>query len=1382
MPPRTRRPAQTVAEQHAEWLGLLRPDGPFLALPVLVEALPQGLDVVPAETRDEIRQAWGQVQEDPDLLLPGWYDRVLRNLLGIPFNALVQGSTIKELYHRARPDFVAYGPSPAGRAMRLFIYKHPWDEQLTRGHGDQPSPVEQAAALCRETGVPLALVTNGRFWILVHARPGEAMSSAVFDADLWMEEPVLLRAFATLLGARRSLAPAERPDGTPSDGLSSLFARSAQAQAQVTDTLGRQVWQAVELLVGELARLDRESGGTLLADVAERDIYRAALIVLMRLVFLLYAEEQELLPTDELYRLSYGVASLYDRLSKERDQQGEEVADRRSAAWYRLLALFRAVHGGSEHPDLRIPAYGGSLFDPSGFEWLASAPVTDRVVHEVLDALLILRHKRGKAAAERLSYKGLDVEQIGHVYEGLLEFSCLKVDEPYVGLIGRDRPELPLRLLEEEYAKGTASFLDWLKIKCGATSKQLEKALAKVPDTEQAAALHAACDNDEELAGRIRPFFGLLRPDLRRDPTVYPAKSVLFTQVGDRRATGTHYTPKSLAQEIVQHTLAPLCHRPGPAEGAPEDEWRVKPAAELLELKVCDPAMGSGAFLVSACRYIAERIVDAWKRDGVPEDVLDLLGPDHDRDDLLLFAKRRTAASCIYGVDRDDMAVELAKLSLWIETLAKDKPFSFLDHALRHGDSLVGLIDEAQVTSFHLDPKRGREINARFGNIIDDLVPMLTRAQELREEIEAFPADDIERVAEKRGKLAEAERLTGSLRLAADAVAAAALSTAGRPEDVLDARLRDLADEVQAALGGGRGKQPDDFAREPASSPVEALLHDKLESWLKGTRKTSVKPFHWSLEFPEVMRRGGFSAVVGNPPFIGGQRLTGAMGTDMREYLVQHIGGGQRGSADLCAYFYLRDLSITNNGRVGIIATNTLAQGDTREVGLAQARDKGWDIYRAEKSQPWPGTASLEVSLVWTGRPAPEEKLILDGRQVVGITSSLDPQSRVVGDPYRLAANADQAFQGSNVLGKGFLLEPEKAQELINKDSRNKDVLFPYMGGEDLNSRWDLSAPRWVINFHDWDEEKARTYPDCFEIVEREVKPFREKNNDRRRREIWWQFTRPTVDLYEAIAPLGRVLAFARVSRTGLPVFVPVGAVMSEQTVVIATDRDAYLALLSSSMHYFWWTVKGNSTMRTDSRYTPSDGFETFAQPTLIERMDDAGNRLESIRSQIMLQARVGLTEIYGRVHDVHVSSREVSNLRQAHIEVDEAVRESYALDEELEPAIREAEALVTSGSLPSWREIELKHGFYETGQGVRFTISPQARDLVLDKLLVLNHYRYRQEVAQGLHKRKGSRKKGSVAEGRLSGSAVDALLATEDPSAAEPAFDGLFAPPDALF
>ena len=732
---------------------------------------------------------------------------------------------------------------------------------LTTASRDQPSAAEQAAELCRHRGTPLALLTNGALWVLVHAEPGEPATTAVFDADLWLEERDLLRAFASLLAARRVLPPPKNADGSHSTSLAALFARSAEAQAEITTTLGIQVRQAAELLVGELSRLDREAGGALLGEVAPREVYRGTLTVMMRLVFLLYAEEQRLLPvSSDLYATAYSVTSLHHQLDAEQNLYGDEIGDRRAAAWPRLLATFAAVYEGCEYVDMRIPPYGGSLFDPARYPWLERLAVTDRVVHEILGALLILRRRGG--AAERLSYKGLDVEQIGHVYEGLLEFSCLRVDEPYLGLIGKLEPELPLAQVEQAAEDG--DFFEWLAKICDASLGALRKAMGAA--SEDLATLHAACDNDADLAQRVRPLRGLLRRDLRGLPTVFPAGSLIITQVGDRRATGTHYTPRKLAEEIVEHTLAPLCYSPGPADGADPDDWQARPASELLELKVLDPAMGSGAFLVSACRYLADRIVEAWERDGYPDAVLAALGPDFNRDDAALEARRRVASRCLCGVDRDEAAVELGKLSLWLVTLAKDQPFSFLDHALRCGDSLVGLISESQVVAFHLDPETGRYNNARLSGAIDEIAgPIMTRVLELREDIEAEPVRDPQQAAVAAGKLQEADGLTARLRDLADAVSAAALSTAGQPADAFDSRLNGIEGDAQRLL-----------TQDGIESPLERAFRAQLDAWLKGPRAEPIRPLHWALEFPEVMRRGGFDAIVSNPPFMGGQKLTGA--------------------------------------------------------------------------------------------------------------------------------------------------------------------------------------------------------------------------------------------------------------------------------------------------------------------------------------------------------------------------------------------------------------------------------------------------------------------------------------------------------------------------
>lgn len=1365
MPPKrrgTRIPQQTPADQHAEWLRLVAPDGPFLSVDVLTQAFPHGLDSVDTDTRSQVRRAWNEVQADPDLLLPSWVDFVTGELLGWKPRFLTEPDRSGPGPH---PDHVLTGPGPNGQAEpRLHLYRHPWETDLTSARRDSPAPVERAAARCRSEGVPLALLTDGRLWALVHARPGEPTSTAVFDADLWLEEPVLLAAFATLLAGNRVRLPEVERDGTaPTDSTAALFARTFAAQGSLTEKLGEQVRQAVELLVAEIARLDRESGGALLASVSERDIYRGALTVLMRVVFLLYAEEQRLLPGDDLYVENYSVTRLYDQLERDRDRHGEQVGDRRAAAWPRLLALFTGIYKGVEHPDLRMPAYGGKLFDPARFPWLDGLRVTDRVVFQVLDALLMLRPRTKRGTPTRISYKGLGVEDIGHVYEGLLEFSCVRVDEPYVGLIGKREPELPLGELETRYSAGEEHFLTWLKEQTEATPKQLEKALAAAPTAEQRAALHAAGDSDADLAGRVLPFWGLLRADLRGEPTVFPARSVLFTQVGERRKTGTHYTPRSLAEKVVEHTLAPLVHNPGPAEGAKKEEWRVKPAEELLKLKVVDPAMGSGAFLVAACRYLADRVVEAWRRDGLPREIEEALGWDANFDDLTLFAKRRVAASCLYGVDRDDMAVELAKLSLWLETLEKNKPFSFLDHALRCGDSLVGLVSEEQLRAFHTDPEEGRTINAQLAGDIGEYIDrVLEDATRLRTEIEKAPANDPDDIKEKERLLKRAEKRAEQLTLAANAVIAAALAA----ERYLEVERWWEQGDGESKKLGWQAAYNDLLVN--ISADVRALLdegtHDSLaeerfrkriEDWLTGEREAPIKPLHWVLEFPEVMGNGGFDAVVGNPPFIGGQRLTGILGTDVREYLVVDIAGGKRGSADLCSYFLLRNLKLAPKGRTGIIATNTIAQGDTREVGLDQVVEKGWTIYRAVKSQVWQGTANVHVSLVWAGHAGEQEKAVLNDDPVRAITPSLEPASRVEEQrkkqgkrwqPWRLVANEDQAFQGAIVLGEGFILEPEEAEALIEQNPRNRDVLFPYLIGKDLNTRPDCSPSRWVINFGTMTEDEAREYPEPFAIVERDVRPMREENNRKVYRDLWWQYAEKRPAMQEAIAGLDRVLVIARVSRTGIPVFIQPNVVMSEQVVVVSNRELSALSCLSSAQNYAW-TVAQSSSMKGDLRYTPSDCFETFPQPTHTPRMTETGELLDSFRRPLMLSRQLGLTKLYNLVHDPDYSDADIDRLRETHVEIDEAVKEAYG-----------------------WHDLDLGHGHHETPQGTRWTISPAARVEVLDRLLELNFARHDEEVRKGLYP---SRKRKGRAKTAKRKPAADAL----------PSIDGAMFPPDnALF
>ena len=256
----------------------------------------------------------------------------------------------------------------------------------------------------------------------------------------------------------------------------------------------------------------------------------------------------------------------------------------------------------------------------------------------------------------------------------------------------------------------------------------------------------------------------------------------------------------------------------------------------------------------------------------------------------------------------------------------------------------------------------------------------------------------------------------------------------------------------------------------------------------------------------------GFDAIIGNPPFLGGKKISGPLGSAYREHLVEIIARGCKGNADLIAYFVLRAHSLLNpGGQAGLIATNTLAQGDTREVGLDQVVANGTEIRQAIKSRRWPSnSAVLEFAAIWTSRHpiAREAERLADGVAVPHISPSLEAASRVSGNPERLAANATISFQGSNVVGMGFTMKPERALELIEADQRNSDVLFPFLNGHDLNTRPDCSASRWIINFHDWDRERASTYSACYVQVLQQVKPQRDLLPDykRRVREAWWKY------------------------------------------------------------------------------------------------------------------------------------------------------------------------------------------------------------------------------------------------------------------------------------
>ena len=398
--------------------------------------------------------------------------------------------------------------------------------------------------------------------------------------------------------------------GVPEDEtLDALFDRSADDEREVTDQLGYQVRRAVELLVRSVrpGRPDgrRRSAGRHRARADLRGGGRRR----HEAVFLLAAEARGLLPDEGPWSESYAVTPLRARLQEEAERGGEELLERRFDAWPRLLATFRAVHGGVSHGRIRLPGYGGGLFDPDRHPFLEGAGdkplrISNRSILNVLDSLQTLEVEVPGGRERRRSVSPPWVSSRSDTStNGLLDHTVVRADAPALGLIGKRgrSPRSRCRSSRRERAEGEEVLLDFLSKPTGKQRRTLERRLADELDPARLGRLHVACEADTDLVERVRPFLGVVRDDDFGMPMVFNAGSRYVTESPERRTTGTYYTPPSLTEPIVQLRARAAVYR-GLAEGKPAEEWELKSPAELLDLKVCDIAMGSGAFLVAACR------------------------------------------------------------------------------------------------------------------------------------------------------------------------------------------------------------------------------------------------------------------------------------------------------------------------------------------------------------------------------------------------------------------------------------------------------------------------------------------------------------------------------------------------------------------------------------------------------------------------------------------------------------------------------------------------------------------------------------------------------------------------------------------------------------
>lgn len=1134
-------------------------------------------------------------------------------------------------------------------------------DQRASQEGWEATPQQRFERLLRETGIFVGLMITDHTLRLTYAPRGETSGHLTFPI-----RPLATVAGRPMLGGLKLLLGAVRLFIEGDDRrLPALLSKSRETQAAVSTALAGQVLGALhELLRGfDVAEPDLVRD---LATTQPSHVYEGLLTVLMRLVFVLYAEDRDLLPsrTDadarRAYETSYAVRGLYARLSEDAALHPDTM-DERQGGWGQLLALFRLIYGG--HSSGFIQARGGKLFDPEAFPFLEGRAneadasrvpsISDGCLLRIFEGLMTLRLRGG--SRERLSYRTLDVEQIGSVYETVMGFTVEAATSRVLAIKAGKNNKTPVFVaLDDLLAKKSKDRIKSLKDNAG---RALTGAQANpVEEAKSVEDLSVALDNIVDERGS---------PKKR----IAPAGTPILQPTGERRRTGSHYTPRSLTAPIVKHALEPAFARLG-TDATPE---------QVLDLKVCDPAMGSGAFLVEACRALGERLVAAWarwpsSRPKIPAD-----------EDEELHARRLVAQRCLYGVDKNPRAVDLARLSLWLATLARDHEFTFLDHALKCGDSLVGL-NVTQIAAANWDEsKPGLPL---FRQLVRGKV---AKAMQGRAEIQNAPDDTMRAIQEARHRNLESE--VSPIRMMGDAVVSAFFAA-----DKAKAREKARAD-VESQISG---------------MPPRWDLLEAAAARLRASEQ-GITPFHWQVEFPEVFARenGGFDAIVGNPPFLGGTRIATEISKPYVEYL-KHTFTGAGDRADLVSYFFRQGFRLLRNqGVFGLIASNTISQGDTRKAGLKAIIDSDGRIVRAIRRYKWPGEAAVVVSIVHV-KKGESDSYILDSEPVGTITCFL-LSSGPNEDPKSLAENAGGAFEGMVPYSDGFMAVGNRPDSQAYLGS----WVFPFARGKTVNTV-SVAVPKdYIVFFKDKEVEQIDA-PGLLEEVRNAVQADRGRRNDEVASSPWWLFWRSRMRLWHIIESRNSILVRTRVSPHHAVIRYSTPVVPDTSLVVFPFDDHARFATLQSRPHELWARFF-SSTLEDRMRYTPSDCFRTFPFPVNLESapaLDTAGEAYHAFRAELMSGRNEGLTKTYNRFHARGENGADIARLRALHHEMDVAVLRAYGWDD------------LADRVAPEFIEQEADEG--KTPK-TRLDWSSDFKDEVLARLLALNATRAAEERAAGL-------------------------------------------------
>lgn len=1032
-------------------------------------------------------------------------------LLGWEHKSVQQNMTVKG--RKDVPDALLFADAEAdAKARDLEAWKRfrhgaalveakRWNRPLDReGQAEQGVPSTQVmhylqrAAVIAEGKMPWGILTNGRHWRLYYQNAlsvaedfleidlGKVFGLPGCDPEL-LDEPVdpqhAFRLFVLIFG-RGAFLPVDQGRSFHLIAIEEARQWEEKVRKDLADTVFDRVFP---LLIAAIPAADQAQPEQIDENYAE-EVRQAAMFLLYRLLFVLYAEDRNLLPDERGPYADYCLTRLREEI-RERHEQGQAQLARSTAYWSRLETIFGAISEGDD--DLGIPPYNGGLFASDGNALLNRIKLSDDTLAK---AILPLSHREENGCLRYINYRDLSVQQLGSIYESILEYGV-----------------------------------------------------------------------ESDNAGNVRP---------RSDNEA-------------RHRSGSYYTPEPLVSLIIDKSVGPLvkeklaAFETALAEGATREELRKHdPAMAMLSLRIVDPAMGSGHFLVSLVDWLSDKVLTAIGdaesmaggdytsplvdriaelREGITANAREHGWPIVEEQlDNRHIVRRMVLKRCVHGVDFNPMAVELAKVALWLHSFTAGAPLSFLDHHLRCGNSVLGswvrptmdwleergaLIsnrhfatlsnvvhnmeeiealtdtDIAQVDQSKSLFETVAEASAPLAAILsmakaDDLMGVLDakvrRPRETAEAILADGASRLEKMADgpaKEKEAAKIERAAEKARVAqesfdrAEAMKLVYEGTFGDPSQIASGAVEVLDADARIELDLG-GPEPVQGSLMPSHRPDDrrSATADRL---VREARAIAAEQrfFHWEVAFPGVWSRitsadrsGGFDAVIGNPPYVRQEEIS-----PIKPALASAF-DTFTGTADLYVYFYEQGIKLLKpGGRMGYVVTNKWLKAGYAQNLRQMFAEKVWIEFLADfgharhlfpdadvfpcvisvqkpDSGPVPDQYDLAViprdEVPREGLSAAvhaatyraersdltEEAWVLEPPDVAALLRKI----RQRGVPLEDYAGVSPLYGIKTGFNEAFLIDTATRDRLVSEDPKAAEIIKPYLRGQDIG-RW---LPEWA--------------------------------------------------------------------------------------------------------------------------------------------------------------------------------------------------------------------------------------------------------------------------------------------------------------------------------